>query len=167
MTRVFISVGTNIEREKHAQLGCEALREIDPKVIFSRVYEAEAVGYQGENYFNFIAEIETSSDFATLRSTLKEIEQRYEPEASSLGYRQRCLDLDIILFGDLQFSEPHSIPRDDLFKFAFVLLPMSQLAPTLVVPGCSQTLEQLWQSLSQRAPLNSQSLWAVDWYFKN
>ncbi|WP_087018902.1 2-amino-4-hydroxy-6-hydroxymethyldihydropteridine diphosphokinase [Thaumasiovibrio subtropicus] len=167
MTRVFISVGSNIEREKHVRLGCEALASLGVSLRFSTLYEAESVGYQGANYFNFIVEMETSLSLDRLLGALKAIEQRYEPEVQQQGYRQRCLDLDVILYGQETSVSPYPLPRNDLFKFAFVLLPMSELAPELLVPGHSKTLLELWQSLSLQPPMQTQSLQAVDWDFYN
>ncbi|WP_413111182.1 2-amino-4-hydroxy-6-hydroxymethyldihydropteridine diphosphokinase [Thaumasiovibrio sp. DFM-14] len=160
MNRAFISVGTNIEREKHARLGAQALRELDRNARFSMVYEAQAVGYSGNNYFNFIAEIKTSLNVVSLRNRLKQIEQRYEPSRHADGVRQRCLDLDIIIFSE---ASGHSMkPREDLHKFAFVLRPLSELAPDFIVCTEQQTLAQLWQQHSKRAVMRHQQLWPVD-----
>ena len=61
---------------------------------------------------------------------------------------ERCIDLDILLYGGLAFdSPPLVIPHPRLTERAFVLRPLFDLAPGALVPPDNQTVAELWQPL--------------------
>nr|WP_086939744.1 2-amino-4-hydroxy-6-hydroxymethyldihydropteridine diphosphokinase [Thaumasiovibrio occultus] len=167
MTIAYLSIGSNIERDYHLREAVKLLSHLDPKVRFSTVYEAEAVGYQGDNYLNCVAAIETSLDLDSLMTTLKNAERYYEQDDAQAqsGARARRLDLDVLLFGEQQCTEPCRLPRPDIFKFAFVLQPLSELAPELVIPGQNESLRALWQRLIQQPVMSDQVMWPIDFRF--
>lgn len=156
MITAYISIGSNIEREYHLQAGVNAVIELAETWRMSRIFEAEPVGFNGDNFFNSVIEIKTPLSLPVLQQSLKTIEQQLGRPLNAKKNQSRTIDLDILLYGDV-ISESPSLPRNDLYKFAFVLWPMNELCPDLVIPGEQRTIAQLWQDFSEK-----QVLWPVE-----
>ncbi|MGF1757924.1 2-amino-4-hydroxy-6-hydroxymethyldihydropteridine diphosphokinase [Photobacterium sagamiensis] len=157
MTIVYISLGSNIEREYHIQAAMTELRKLGTHYRASRTFEAEPVGFAGPNFFNCVVEIDTSLALDTLQQTLKKLELQYGRAPNAQKNQSRTLDLDILLFGEVLREAAPAVPRSDLYKFAFVLWPMAELCPDLAIPGDDRTIGQLWQVFE-----HSQALWPVE-----
>jgi len=86
------------------------------------------------------------------------IEQEFGRERTAgVANGPRTLDLDILLYGDLAINEPGlEIPHPRLAERAFVLVPLNEIAPQVVVPGIARTVEQLLISL--RANIDSEAV---------
>ncbi len=156
MTRVFVSLGSNIDKEKHIKAGIMALREIDPYCRFSVVYEAEAVGFAGPNFYNLVAELHVSLDLIRLVDALKKIEMCFGKQAATQKYQDRTLDIDLLMYGELINEKKPQLPRDDIFKFAFVLKPLSELSPNTLIPSRGQTFQEAWEVFDK-----PQRIWPV------
>jgi 2-amino-4-hydroxy-6-hydroxymethyldihydropteridine diphosphokinase len=80
-----------------------------------------------------------------LNDWLHALEDAHGRDRSGPRYGDRTLDIDIVLFDDLVLEgEGHlQIPRAEL-KHAFVLKPLADIAPDVVVPGNGRTLGELW-----------------------
>ncbi|OBU25015.1 2-amino-4-hydroxy-6-hydroxymethyldihydropteridine diphosphokinase [Photobacterium aquimaris] len=157
MITAYISIGSNVEREHYLPAGVAAVAKLATAWRMSRVFEAEPVGFEGDNFFNSVIEIKTSLSLVTLQQSLKEIERQLGRPDNAAKNQSRTIDLDILLYGDVINEASPTLPRSDLYKFAFVLWPMSELCPELVIPGQQQTIAQLWQQFSPQ-----QSLWPVE-----
>ncbi|MCP4957573.1 MAG: 2-amino-4-hydroxy-6-hydroxymethyldihydropteridine diphosphokinase [Photobacterium aquimaris] len=157
MITAYISIGSNVEREHYLPAGVAAVAKLATAWRMSRVFEAEPVGFEGDNFFNSVIEIKTSLSLVTLQQSLKEIERQFGRPDNAAKNQSRTIDLDILLYGDVINEASPTLPRSDLYKFAFVLWPMSELCPELVIPGQQQTIAQLWQQFSPQ-----QSLWPVE-----
>ena len=157
MITAYISIGSNIEREHYLPVGIAAVTQLATSWRMSRVFEAEPVGFDGDNFFNSVVEITTSLSLTVLQQSLKDIERQLgRPEAATKN-QSRTIDLDILLYGDVISECSPTLPRSDLYKFAFVLWPMSELCPELVIPGQHYTIAELWQKFSPQ-----QQLWPVE-----
>lgn len=75
MNTVFISIGSNIEREKHVRAGVKALREKFGDLRLSSVYQADAIGFTGEPFLNLIAAFDTELSASQVDTILDDIEQ--------------------------------------------------------------------------------------------
>ena len=98
----------------------------------SRVYRSAPVDAGGPDYFNAVARIETRATAFELLDQLQAIEQAAGRERP---YRNapRTLDLDLLLYGDARIaSERLTVPHPRMRERAFVLLPLRELAPSLV-----------------------------------
>ncbi|KAE8176472.1 2-amino-4-hydroxy-6-hydroxymethyldihydropteridine diphosphokinase [Photobacterium carnosum] len=157
MITAYISIGSNIDREYYLPAGVKAVAQLASSWRMSRVFEAEPVGFDGDNFFNSVIEIKTSLSLATLQLSLKNIERQLGRPENTQKNQSRTIDLDILLYGDVICECSPTIPRSDLYKFAFVLWPMNELCPELVIPGQQQTIAELWQHFSPQ-----QSLWPVE-----
>jgi len=94
--------------------------------------------------------LETELAPCALLENLLAIEREFgRDRAASFANGPRSLDLDILLYGDLQISEPElTIPHPRLAERAFVLVPLNEIAPQAVVPGVGKTVAQLLAALS-------------------
>lgn len=145
MARVFVSIGSNTDREVYIGRSLDALQQRFEKLELSPVYESEAVGFSGDNFFNLVAVFETDLEVGELSRTLKKIEDdngrcRKDPKFSG-----RTLDIDILTYDALIGEiEGVTLPRGEITENAFVLQPLADLAPKERHPVLAETYQQLW-----------------------
>lgn len=158
MSTVFVSVGSNIEREKNIRLGVDALRDCYGALQLSSVYQSRAVGFAGDDFYNMVLNFESDLPVTVVAATLREIEMRYGRVRCCEKFSARTLDLDILLFGDEDYrGEGIDIPRAEIETNAHVLQPLAELVPKQIHPPSGVSYQQLWQQF--KAP--EQSLWVV------
>jgi 2-amino-4-hydroxy-6-hydroxymethyldihydropteridine diphosphokinase len=145
MSRAYLSLGSNIDAVNHLRIAAAALRERFGNIVMSKVYRTRAVGFDGPDFHNTAAVIDTDLDPYELNAWLHALEDAYGRDRSGPRYGDRTLDIDIVLFDDRVLEGPGNlrIPRPEL-KHAFVLRPLAEIAPEVVVPGTGLTLAQLW-----------------------
>ncbi len=144
MTRVYVGIGTNVDRARQVRHALDALRARFGPVRTSRVYESAAEGAcAAPAYYNLVATFDTDLAPGALVGVLREIERS--------GGRDRSagatpgLDLDLLLFGDLVDPDgPGRVPREDIVRHAFVLGPLAELEPALRHPVLGETMAALW-----------------------
>lgn len=159
MTRVYLSLGSNIHRHKHIAAGLDALAKVFGELQISSVYESKSVGFDGSNFFNLVVEVNTSLDLASLIETLKKIENDNGRCRQGPKFSPRTLDIDILIYGDKVGVEAGiSLPRAEITQNAFVLLPLAEIAGEQLHPQLQQSYASLWQAYDK----SSQSLWPVD-----
>ncbi|MGR2946155.1 2-amino-4-hydroxy-6-hydroxymethyldihydropteridine diphosphokinase [Vibrio vulnificus] len=146
MNTVYIGVGSNIEREKHARAAWQELTLLGEALQASPIYECASVGFDSHAFFNFVIRLNTSMTLEELASQLRQIELRWGREENAAKYQDRTLDLDIVLFGECISSQKPELPRSDIFKYPFVIQPLYDLQPDLVIPGDGRTVEEIWQT---------------------
>ncbi|QOW19285.1 2-amino-4-hydroxy-6-hydroxymethyldihydropteridine diphosphokinase [Lysobacter ciconiae] len=146
MSRAYLSLGSNLEPVLHLRRAVQELRDRFGDLVLSPVYRTRAVGFEGNDFLNAAAVIETDLDPVALHDWLHALEDAHLRDRSGPRFGDRTLDVDIVLFDDRVLSAPGNlrIPRPDL-QHAFVLRPLADIAPELVVPGDGRTLAQLWQ----------------------
>ncbi len=156
MAQVYLGLGSNRTPHEYLQNALNALQHLFGHCACSPVYESKAVGFEGENFLNMVVAINTSMPLAELSSTLKNIENQNGRDRSAPRFSGRTLDIDILTYDQLLGEFDHvQLPRDEIFKHAFVLKPLSDLAPDLVIPGTRTTARALWQTFE----LGDQALW--------
>jgi 2-amino-4-hydroxy-6-hydroxymethyldihydropteridine diphosphokinase len=159
MAKLYISIGSNIDAEKNIRLAINALEKHYGRLILSSVYESEAVGFDGDNFLNLVAGVKTDEDVHTVISTLREIEDENGRDRSGPRFSPRTVDLDLLLYDDLILKEDGlDIPRDEITKNAFVLLPLDEIASQLIHPVSGKTICDHWLNFDKE----SQKLWAID-----
>jgi 2-amino-4-hydroxy-6-hydroxymethyldihydropteridine diphosphokinase len=119
-------------------------------VAISPIYETEPWGYAEQDPFlNVVAKIHTEMEPQALLQHLKEIEQQVGRRAS-FRYGPREIDIDILLYDDLVLDEDGlTIPHPRLHERAFMLRPLADLAPDLVIPPGEQSVAELLAALDQ------------------
>lgn len=143
LTEVYLGLGSNIERERHLCAGLDALAVFLEGMTCSAVFESQPVGIKSGPFFNLVVAAKTDLPLIELSRRLKLIEAdngRYAPDRKGLP-----LDIDVLFYGDLVGDfEFLTLPRAEILKNAFVLWPLSLMAPDKVHPGVGKTLAQMW-----------------------
>ncbi|MEJ1355377.1 MAG: 2-amino-4-hydroxy-6-hydroxymethyldihydropteridine diphosphokinase [Candidatus Sedimenticola sp. (ex Thyasira tokunagai)] len=159
MFRVWLSIGSNIERERNIRGALQALRERFGELILSDVYESEAVGFDGSPFYNLVAGFETTLSAGELMAELRGIEAAYGRQRGDERFAPRTLDIDILTYGDRVMNyEGQELPRDEIIRYAFVLLPLSEVAGEEMHPLTGKSYRQLWDEFDK----TDQALWPVD-----
>ena len=144
MVRAYLSLGSNIEPRRYLAAAIAALRERFGELSVSPAYRSSAVGFAGADFINLAVGLETDL-------TLHALEDRNGRRRDVPRYSARTLDVDIVLYGDQVVHDGHLvIPRAEL-QLAFVLKPLADIAPDLVVPGETRTLAQRWAQHAEHA----------------
>ena len=145
MTRIYISLGSNIERERHIRAGLDALHAEFGALRVSRVFESAAVGFNGRPFYNLVVGADTTLPLPILCQRLRAMEFAHGREPDAKKFAPRTLDLDLLLYGDLVCEAPIALPRGEILTNAFVLWPLAELAPGLRHPVDGRTLGELWE----------------------
>jgi len=159
MTTVYVGIGSNIARHKHVEVAIRELRALDENLRISTIYECEAVGFESQPFYNLVVEMKTSLDLTEFSRQLRDIEFKWGRAVDAGKLEPRTVDLDIILFGEQVSKSKPELPRSDIFKFAFVLQPLLELCPQLVVPNDGRTIEQIGQQLQLKLSLSPVPQW--------
>ena len=146
MIRIYISLGSNIERKHHIRAGLDALQAEFGELTVSRVFESEAVGFNGRPFYNLVVGAETDLPLAILCQRLRAMEFAHGREPDAKKFAPRTLDLDLLLYGELVCEVPVALPRSEILTNAFVLWPLAELAPSLRHPTDGRTMNELWQA---------------------
>lgn len=161
MAKIFISIGSNIDKDVHIRQGIAQLSAKFGKLELSSVFESESVGFDGSNFYNLVCGVDTQLDVGDVTALLRQIEVDNGRDRSAKKFSSRTLDLDLLLYDELVIDSPVQLPRDEINKNAFVLWPLAEIAPHLIHPLLKQSYRQLWHDFDK----TKQSLWTVpfDW----
>jgi 2-amino-4-hydroxy-6-hydroxymethyldihydropteridine diphosphokinase len=139
--RAYVALGANLgDREATIRAG---LADLDAApgarvVAVSKLRETEPVGYLDQPAFlNGAAALETTLEPRALLELLLEVERRHgRAREGAPPQGPRTLDLDLLVYGSVTIDEPGlTVPHPRLHERAFVLEPLSDLDPSLEVPG--------------------------------
>ncbi|HVP69594.1 MAG TPA: 2-amino-4-hydroxy-6-hydroxymethyldihydropteridine diphosphokinase [Anaeromyxobacteraceae bacterium] len=146
--RAYVAVGSNLA-DRWANLGRAArfLRGAPLVAVLraSRVYDSEPVGPPQPRYLNAVLELETGRTPESLHQLLREAEdEALRDRRKGARWGPRTLDLDLLLFGDrIVRTAALTVPHPRMAHRRFVLAPLAELAPALVVPGTGATVAAL------------------------
>ncbi|MGZ5076859.1 MAG: 2-amino-4-hydroxy-6-hydroxymethyldihydropteridine diphosphokinase [Methylobacter sp.] len=150
MTRGYISIGSNIDKDKHILASLLALEQAFGKLTVSSIYESEPVGFTGDTFYNLVVEFDSDQDVKEVAKQLRQIELDNGRTRDSQKFSARTLDLDLILYGDLVINDGRlRIPRDEIEHYAFVLEPLAEIAPDLKHPVSHQSYAELWNKFDK------------------
>ncbi|MFW6380325.1 MAG: 2-amino-4-hydroxy-6-hydroxymethyldihydropteridine diphosphokinase [Halorhodospira sp.] len=145
MTQAYLSIGSNIDRDRSVGSAAAELRGYWPDVVFSTVYETAAVGFEGEDFYNLVAAFSTDEPLEAVLAALRAIEDGHGRQRGEARFAARALDLDLLLWGDrVTDGVPAPLPREEILQFDFVLRPLAELAPERRHPQRGETFRQLW-----------------------
>lgn len=154
--RAGVALGSNLgDRLVHLRSGRERVRLIAGEpVLCSRVYETEPVGSAADAgaFLNAVIEIEFDGQPIALLEALQAIEAEHGRPSKRPRNAPRTLDLDILYVGNLTLSnEEVVIPHPRLHQRRFVLAPLADIRPDLVLPGQQRSVAELLAGLSDPA----------------
>jgi 2-amino-4-hydroxy-6-hydroxymethyldihydropteridine diphosphokinase len=160
MPAVFLGIGSNVEPEANLRLAVAELRRRFGKIRTSPVYRSAALGFEGPEFLNLVAAIETDIEPTTLHRELEDIHALAGRDRGCEKYLSRRLDIDLLLYGQECIDKPPlHVPRDDVLEYSFVLKPLVDIAPDLRHPLTGKTLLQHWEAFDSGAhPLVSSDI---------
>ncbi len=162
MRTVYVSIGSNIHRKKHVQASVDALTARFGGIELSSIYETEAVGFGGDPFYNLVARFEADDSARGINQFFKEVEAKHGRVKGGKKFAARTLDIDLILYGDERIdTEELQLPRDEIEKYAFVLEPLAELAPTARYMISGETFLDMWERLKKQGDMASAP--TVDW----
>ena len=150
MARAYLSLGSNLDPERHLAAALVALRGRYGELVVSPTYRTTAVGFEGPDFLNLAVGLDTDEDPLALDAWLHALEDAQGRRRDVPRFSSRTLDVDLLLYADRVLKGPGhlELPRPELVTQAFVLKPMADIAPALVHPTLGRTLAQLWAELS-------------------
>lgn len=159
---VFISIGTNIDRERHVRIALDALQDWFGELSLSPVYESEAVGFDGSPFLNLVVRVTTRLSVGELSRRFKRLETENGRRPDAPKFSPRTLDLDILTYGEaVGQMDGVELPRAEILRNAFVLRPLADIAPSVKHPVCRKSYLELWQAYNA-----DQKLWPVDFKWR-
>jgi len=145
MERVFLSVGSNVERESNIPAGLRALHARFGPLAVSTLYECPAVGFEGEDFYNLVVGFDSSESVSAVHGALHEIEDRFGRDRDLPKFSPRTLDIDLLLYGERIVRDGRLVlPRPEIERVAFVLAPLAELAPNREHPVTGDTYTAMW-----------------------
>jgi 2-amino-4-hydroxy-6-hydroxymethyldihydropteridine diphosphokinase len=150
-TRVILALGSNLgDRFENLQ---QALKEISERVSIiktSSVYETPPWGYSDQpEFYNQVLSGITSLNPVELLTFVKNIENNMG-RVNNFQNGPRLIDIDILLFGEqIIDSEKLVIPHPRMLERGFVLLPLAEIEPDLIIPGTNKKVLELLQNVDK------------------
>jgi 2-amino-4-hydroxy-6-hydroxymethyldihydropteridine diphosphokinase len=150
--RAWLSLGSNLDAERHLRTALAELRARFGAIVVSPAYRFPAIGFDGPDFVNLAAGIDSDLAAVALDDWLHALEDRHGRRRDVPRYSSRTLDVDIVLFDDAIIDGPGhlQVPRREL-REAFVLKPLAGIAPDVRVPGDGRTLAELWAASPDHA----------------
>lgn len=138
MASAFLGLGSNLGDRRRWIAEAVARLEAHPQIALkgcSSLYENPPVGYQDQpDFLNAVIEVETSLSPAALLEVALQVERDLGRQRN-LRWGPRNIDIDLLLYEDVQVAEPDLIvPHPRLRERAFVLVPLVEIAPELRLP---------------------------------
>ena len=149
MVNAYIGLGSNLDNPiGHVKQALEDLKQLPQSqlLLASKLYLSKPVGPQDQdNFVNAVALIITELEPLALLDELQTIEQQHQ-RVRERHWGPRSLDLDLLLFGDQSIQHPRlTVPHAQLSRRDFVVGPLLELCPELVLPSGTQLQEFLQQ----------------------
>lgn len=151
--RVFVGLGANLgDAVQSVRTALRQLGELPRTAVVavSSLYRSAPLDADGPDFVNAVAELRTELEPEQLLAQLHALEQRYgrlRPHRNA----PRTLDLDLLFYGARHIALPAlSVPHPRLHERAFVLAPLSELAPGLPCPGGLDVAQTLTLLAAQR-----------------
>lgn len=146
--RAYVGLGSNLrDPVRQVRSGLEALKRLPNtrRLRRSGLYRSRPLGVISQpDFVNAVAALETWLSPFSLLHYLQQIERRQGRVRDAVRWGPRTLDLDLLLFGEVQMCSPELVlPHPELHRRSFVLYPLHAIAPRLVIPGQGAVIQLL------------------------
>ena len=163
MATVYLSLGSNIAVQDNITAALDGLEDEFGTLQISSVYESESVGFSGDNFFNLVVGVRTATAVGEISQCLKRLENSRLRDRTTPKFSARTLDIDILCVDDLYGAiDGIDLPRDEILKNAFVLLPLSEIAGDRLHPLTGVSYAQHWHDYDK----HRQKLWPVEFVWR-
>jgi 2-amino-4-hydroxy-6-hydroxymethyldihydropteridine diphosphokinase len=156
--KVGVALGSNLgDRLRNMRKGRQAIAEVVgviPGMVASSIYETEPVGCEAGagKFLNAVLEFEYEGGPIDLWREFKQIEAELGRPSQHERNVSRTIDLDLLFFGDLRIATAELVlPHPRMHERRFVLEPLAEIDPDLVLPGQSKTVRELLASVAESA----------------
>ena len=164
---IYVGIGSNIEQEKYIRISAKSLKETfgaDCQLQLSPVYKTQAVGFEGDDFYNLVASFYSELSPYEVEKELKKIEHLHGRQRNQNKFSSRNLDIDLLLYDqEIIHTNGISVPRDEIEKYAFVLSPLADLAPELIHPETQKTMLEMWHELKEKTHAEALIKIDFDW----
>ncbi len=134
----YIGLGANLGNAlQQVKAAVDILDHLDPVQIdsVSSLYRTAPIDSSGDDYINAVARLSTSLDADQLLDVLLQVERDFGRKRPYYN-APRTLDLDLLLFNDEQRTTHRlTLPHPRMHERAFVLFPLTEISPDIVIPG--------------------------------
>jgi 2-amino-4-hydroxy-6-hydroxymethyldihydropteridine diphosphokinase len=152
MAGVYVAAGSNVDPLGNLEHAVKELARNFGPLIVSPWYRNRAVGFQGDDFINLVLGFDTQLGVHDTQRQLREIETLCGRPRDAPKWAARSMDLDILLYADLQLDEPQlKLPRPDLLVRPYMLGPLADIAPELRHPATGRSIAQLWAQFDPAA----------------
>ena len=147
--KVYLSLGSNKgDRQKNLNLAVGQIsNRIGSIVSQSDFFETEPMGFKTTHlFYNMAICIETTCSATEILKITQQIEKDLGRKQKSVNrvYHDRVIDIDILLYDDRIINRPElQIPHPRMKERRFVLEPLAQIAPSLIIPNQTKTIAEL------------------------
>ncbi|MEX1032080.1 MAG: 2-amino-4-hydroxy-6-hydroxymethyldihydropteridine diphosphokinase [Cellvibrionaceae bacterium] len=142
MERVYISAGSNSNRQQNIAMALARLRQQFGKLSISPVYESEAIDGTGDNYYNLVVGLDTDLSVSEIHHYLRRVEEALGRERGKSG--AITIDLDLLLYGRVSGNiDGIQLPHPDLERYRHVLQPFVDIAGDMTLPGSERSVKSL------------------------
>lgn len=159
MAKVYVSIGSNIDRERNVEHALVDLHQTYGELEQSRTYETQAVGFDGDAFYNLVVAFNTDESPQNVATHLRDIEDAHGRDRSGGKFSSRNMDLDLLLYDDLVLEEEDlRLPRKEILEYAFVLKPLAEIAGEMRHPVTGFSFTAIWDQFDPTA----QPMWPVE-----
>lgn len=154
MSKVFVGVGSNINKTRNFRSCLNALQQLFRDIHKSSVYQSAAIGFCGDDFYNMVVSFESTLTPEYLSRVFFEIEKKHGRKRGKDQFVSRELDLDLLLYDDLVINKNGvCLPHKDLDQYAFALKPLQEIAGDLIHPRTGECFNELWQNFELKIPI--------------
>ena len=139
MAVVYLGLGSNMQPEQNLRMAVDCLRSHFTNVKLSNAYQSEALGFEGDDFINLVACVETDLPLNDVLAVLEEIHDKSGRERGCAKFVSRPLDIDLLLY-DRLVDVSLRVPRSDVLEYSFVLIPLAEIAADYVHPVSGQSI---------------------------
>jgi 2-amino-4-hydroxy-6-hydroxymethyldihydropteridine diphosphokinase len=146
MTRIYLGLGSNLDAERNLKLAVRELQRRFGEVELSPVYRSPPLGFEGADFLNAVAGLDTDVAPEEVMRQLEEIHVIAGRQRDPQRVVSRTLDIDLLLYGQLVIDKPGlHLPRRDVLEYDFVLRPLAELAAETVHPVTRRSIAEHWR----------------------
>jgi 2-amino-4-hydroxy-6-hydroxymethyldihydropteridine diphosphokinase len=157
MNQTYLLIGGNVgDRFKNLEKAAQLIDEQAGKVVHrSGIYETAAWGKEDQPAFlNQVLQVETDKNPQALLQSILQIELLMG-RARKEKYGPRIIDIDILLYNDLQLNTNELvIPHPQLQLRRFALTPLAEISPGLIHPGLKKSVDELLLECPDKLAVN-------------
>lgn len=152
MEEVFVSVGSNVDRERYIAFALDLLRARFGELRRSGVYESASVGFDGDPFFNLVVAFDSDAAPRRIVSALRDMERQCGRDRRGKRFGPRTMDLDLLLVGDRVMNDGGIVlPHEEISTRAFVLCPLAEIAGERTHPVTGESIAAMWAAFKDGA----------------